>query len=183
MNHYDVLGIPHSADHDQITVAYHRRAEYLTERLQASRFAERRQEILDLLQEVEEAHDVLADPRRRMAYDRSLAPEPAASSPRSRQAPRQAPQAVDPAVRSVQWMNGPLPTTAPPSERHLSGAMPTLAPPPEPSGRWDRRWVWAIAVVGLMVFLVGLAFVTGGLRPVVVGPSAAPTPQIEENAP
>ncbi|MNS39017.1 chaperone protein DnaJ [compost metagenome] len=189
MNHYDVLGIPHSADHGEITAAYRLRAEYLTERLQAARFAERRQEILDLLQEVQDAHQVLSDPRRRMAYDRSLAPEPAAPLPRWALAQREELPPVDPTVRSVQWLNEPqrridkpVPTTAPPSERHFSGPVPTLAPPPEPSGRWDRRWVWAIAVVGLLAFVFGLAFVTGGLRPVVVGPTAPPTP-IEEPAP
>lgn len=175
MNHYDVLGIPQSADNDQITASYRRRAEYLSERLQAARFAERRQEILDLLQEVEDAHQVLSDPRRRMAYDLSLAPAPAAPLPRSIKLQRDETPPADPAVRSVQWVNQPLPTTAPPSERHLSGPVPTLAPPPEPSGRWDRRWVWAIAGVGLLAFVVGLAFVTGGLRPVVVGPTAPPT--------
>lgn len=176
MNHYDVLGIPHTADHDEITASYHLRADYLTARLQAARFAERRQEILDLLQEVEEAHEVLADPHRRMAYDLSLAPEPAAPVSRSTRGQREDSPPLDPEVRSVQWVNEPpRPTTAPPSERHFSGPVPTLAPPPEPSGRWDRRWMWAIAGVGLLAFVVGLAFVTGGLRPVVVGPTAPPT--------
>ncbi|MFN3428481.1 MAG: DnaJ domain-containing protein [Candidatus Sericytochromatia bacterium] len=186
MNHYDILGIPHSADRDQITASYRRRAEYLTARLQTTRFADGRQEVLDLLHEVEDAHRVLSDPHRRMAYDMSLAPEPAAPSPRSIKVKRDDPPPVDPAVRSVQWVASPptehpatgrLPSTAPPSERSISGTgpVPTLAPPPEPGPGWDRRWVWAIAGVGLLAFIVGLALVTGGLRPVVVGPTAPPT--------
>ncbi|MFN3428480.1 MAG: J domain-containing protein [Candidatus Sericytochromatia bacterium] len=185
MSHYDVLGISRSADRATVLAAYRRRVGDARSRVQHARLTESRREAERLLHEIEAARHVLGDPHRRLAYDLSLIPVAApagqgrAVSERSPEAPV---PASEPTVRSVQWIDEPqrrvneppvaAETVGPPSTPFLEGL---ATPPPEPGPGWDRRWVWAIAGGGLLAFIVGLALVTGGLRPVMVGPPAPPT--------
>lgn len=64
-------------------------------------------------------------------------------------------------VTHVQWLDEPIPTTAPPSEA---------------SRGWDWRWVLAFVGAGLAAFVAAMAIATGGFRPVEVGPATPVVP-------
>lgn len=172
MSHYDVLGIPHSADRSTVLAAYRRRAADLKDRLERTRLAESRLEAERLLHDVEEARRVLGDPRRRLAYDLSLIPvsAPARQGPPVLDRPPEPPPALEPRVRSIQWLDepaDPVDEASPPSTPLLEGL---ATPPPLPGRPWSWRWAGAIALAGLVAFITGMALITGGFRPVMVSP-------------
>ena len=68
--HYDVLGVPPTASHDEVRRAYHGRARLL----HPDRAGDQR-----AMQDVNEAWRVLRDPRARAAYDQALVAAAAAS--------------------------------------------------------------------------------------------------------
>lgn len=64
-------------------------------------------------------------------------------------------------ITHVQWLDEPIPTTA---------------PPPEAPRGWDWRWVLAFVAAGLAAFVGAMAIATGGFRPVAVGPATPVVP-------
>jgi hypothetical protein len=69
-------------------------------------------------------------------------------------------------VRSVQWANEPI---------------ARIVPPPKPERFWTWRWLLATVVFGLIAFVGAMAVVTGGFRPIEVGPDrpVSPVPVVE----
>jgi hypothetical protein len=109
MNYYDVLGVPREATPEQIRAAYRALVQlFHPDRLRHLRpevraFAEER------LKALNQAYDILSDPGKRAAYDRSAAaPAPAPPPPRRPAPPSPPPPRYNPAPVSAQW--GPPPS-------------------------------------------------------------------------
>jgi hypothetical protein len=88
--------------------------------------------------------------------------------------------APEPTVRSIQWLDEPpdlqrwpdestepLEASNPPNTPLLEGL---ATPPPLPGRPWSWRWAGAIALLGLIAFITGMALITGGFQPVMVSP-------------
>ncbi|MNT40099.1 hypothetical protein D3C72_1763920 [compost metagenome] len=85
--------------------------------------------------------------------------------------------ALEPTVRSIQWLHEPqrridepIEATEPPNPPSTPLLEGLATPPPLPGRPWSWRWVGALALVGLVAFITGMALITGGFRPVMVGP-------------
>ena len=158
VTHYDLLGVSQTATDAEIKKAYQKALRTSHPDVGGN---------AGMFRLVQEAYETLSDPRRRAAYDQSLAsasssrPDPSAGRtrqdpPRPKPEPKPEPQAKqEPVFRDMETPPAPRPWSGPAMEFHP----PLVVPEPEPFQLRRKAPKWVI--VWMVVFLVVLAVTCG----------------------